>query len=149
MHIRPSLPTDFVCRVLPSPAAALHLRLACKRIGSSWEVYVSTGLAVWTNPLLDLQKDGQPQHVYFDSTEGESQSNDDSHLESEDSEAASEDSQSDGEEAASEDEPMTDADEQTPSAAGRDLTERATSVEGVEADSSSQQVGLEARMLQA
>ena len=110
---------------------------------------MSTGLAAWTSPLLDLQKDEQPQHVYFDSTEGESQSNDDSQSDFEESEAASEDSHRDGEEAASEDEPLTDADEQTPSAAGRDLTERATSVDGVEADSSSQQVGLEACMLQA
>ncbi len=44
---------------------------------------------------------------------------------------------------------MTEADGQTPSAAGMDPTQRATSMDGVEADSSSQQVGLGARTLQA
>ena len=104
-------------------------------MSSSREVHESTILAVWTAPLLDLQMDEQPHHVYFDSTEGESQSIDAFHPLSDESE--------DGQRDREEDEPMTDADGQTPSAAGMDLTEGATSMEGVEADSSSQQVGLE------
>lgn len=108
---------------------------------------MSTFLAVWAALFLILQKDEQPLHVYFDSTDSESQSSDDSQTGSDDSEAASGDSRSDGEEAASKDEPMTEADGQTPSAAGMDPSQRATSMEGVEADSSSQQVGLGASTL--
>ena len=118
-------------------------------MGSFWKVDLPAVSAVCTVLPLDLQKDGQPQHVYFDSTEGEGESSDDSHPESDGSEAASEDSQMNGEEAASEDEPMTDADGHTPLAAGMDLIERATSIEGAGADSSSQQVSLEACLLQA